>query len=390
MDKILFLGHSGKKGGAEYCLDIILRNIDLTRYEPGVIFSGDGPMVATAQKRGIWYQIRPLNWWMLYEPCLWEWKNRLVSPYRIYKLVQQIRRNDIKLVYSNTACIFEGAVAARIAGVPHIWHVHEVLNKQYMKPRYLPLSFIAKTINRLSDRVIFESEASREVASQWIPLEKSVAIPNSVRFTDTEGYESGFCRMKYGIRPNEIVILWAGRFSDRKNPFALIDALEKMKFTENVRVLFVGDGKISFKNALQDAIQSRNMDSWVQILPFQENIRSVLACADILTLTSVEESFGLVLVEAGTFKIPVVATKSQGPNEIIVDGKTGFLVRQNDPEHLAQKLDRLVSDWQLRFRLGKANHRRVMEEYNPVTNTKKIEMEIDKALAARKSEQKTE
>ena len=388
MDRILFLGHSGLKGGAEYCLDIILRNIDLTRYEPGVIFGCDGPMVATPQNRGIWYQTRPLNWWMLYQPSLWEWKNRLKSPFRIHKLVQQIKRNDIKLVYSNTACIFEGAVAAKIAGVPHIWHIHEVLNKQYMRPRYLPMSFIGKTINRLSDRVIFESEASREIGAQWIPLEKSVAVPNSVRFTDTAGYESSFCRMNFGIRPNEIVILWAGRFSERKNPIALLDAIEKMKYPQGVRVLFVGDGPL--KSKMEQVIESRNLKPTVQILPFQENIRSILACADILTLTSVEESFGLVLVEAGTFRIPVVATRSQGPNEIVVDGKTGFLVRQGDPVHLAQKLDRLVSDLPLRFRLGKANYRRVMEEYNPVTNTQKIQAEIDKLLAARQPEQKPE
>lgn len=375
MDKILFLGHSGLKGGAEYCLDIILRNLDLSKYELGVIYGCDGPMITTAQQLGIWYQTRSLNWWMLYQPSWWEWKNRIKSPFRIYKLVQQIKRNNIKLVYTNTACIFEGAVAAKLAGVPHIWHVHEVLNNQFMRPRFLPLNIIGRTINKLSDLVIFESEASREIGSAWIDKAKSIAIPNSVRFTDSAGFESGFCRMKFGFRPSDLVILWAGRFSDRKNPMLLLDALEKMKYREGVKVLFVGDGPLKEQMLLR--IKENNLDSCVQILPFQENIRSVLACADVLTLTSIEESFGLVLVEAGIFRIPVIAAKSQGPNEIIQDGKNGYLVRQNDPAHLAQRLDRLVSDLPLRYRMGKANYRRVLEEYNPLINTQKIESQID-------------
>lgn len=380
MDRILFLGHSGLKGGAEYCLDVTLRYLNREQYEPGVIFGTDGPMLNSAQNLGLWSETRPFSWWMLYERNLWQYKNRMKIPSRVMRLVQLIRRNKIRLVYTNTACIFEGAIAAWLAGVPHIWHIHEVLSPVYMTPRLLPLSWIGRTINRLSDRVIFESEASREIGSRWINPGKSLAIPNSVRFTDNAGFDSYSSRIKFGFRPNDIVILWGGRFSDRKNPLLLVEAVDKMKNRNGVKVVFVGDGPL--KGQMEQEIENRQLGSIIHILPFQENIRSIMACADILTLTSVEESFGMVLVEAGTFRIPVVATRSQGPNEIIVDGKTGFVVRQNDAERLAQKLDRLAGDLPLRYKMGKAHYKRVMDEYNPEKNTRRIEAEIARLIAA--------
>jgi hypothetical protein len=74
-------------------------------------------------------------------------------------LVQYIRRR-IDLVYSNTAVIFEAAVAATLARVPHAWHVHEVLRPGNVTAAVLPLRLIKRLIGWLSQGILFKSKLS--------------------------------------------------------------------------------------------------------------------------------------------------------------------------------------------------------------------------------------
>jgi len=183
MIRVLVAAHSGSQGGGELCLDTTLRHLDRSKFEPAVCFAWDGPMAESARQMGLAVEILPLAWWMGFEWSAWHVKNLLVGCLpRIRHLVRRIRREHIDLVYTNTAVIFEAAVAARLAGVPHVWHVHEVLAPRHMRPRVLPLGSIVRQIGRLSQRVIFESNSAREVCLGRISADKAVTIYNSVRF----------------------------------------------------------------------------------------------------------------------------------------------------------------------------------------------------------------
>jgi glycosyltransferase involved in cell wall biosynthesis len=118
-----------------------------------------------------------------------------------------------------------------------------------------------------------------------------------------------------------------------------------------------------------------------RIIPFQPDIRPVLEAADVLVLTSEEESFGLVLIEAGAYECPVVATRTQGPQEIVVDGETGYLVEPGNEEQLAEKLELLTSSAALRKKMGRAGANRVRELFSAEKNTAKIETVFRKALS---------
>jgi len=107
----------------------------------------------------------------------------------------------------------------------------------------------------------------------------------------------------------------------------------------------------------------------------------LLAAIDVLVLPSREESFGLVLVEAGAYAKPVVACRSQGPDEIVVHGETGFLVPQDDAPGLASALRRLLESAELRRRMGVAGRQRVRECFHPQTNTRRLEA-LTKSLLA--------
>ena len=339
-------------------------------------------MVDSAQNMGAWTDVWMLNWWMCYQSSLWHYRNFVLGTLpRVLRLVHKIRRDNIALVYTNTATVFEGALAARLVGVPHIWHIHEVMAPKHLKPLMFSLEQIGRWINKWSDRIIFESNTSRLLGEKWIDPQKTLTVYNSVRFNDKGPLDRKNSCMKFGLRDNQTVISWIGRLSERKNPMMLLKAIQEMKHAKNVQFLIVGEGPL--EQSVRNMIQQLDIESHCKIVPFQNDVRPVLAASDIFVLTSYEESFGLVLVEAGFFELPVVSTKTQGPNEIVVDHRTGYLVDVNDSLALAEKLDYLITHPGERKQMGLAGASRVRDYFTPEANTKKIEQVIDQLICAK-------
>ena len=382
MKKILFVAHSGSQGGAELSLQTIFDELDRSKYEATAVFAWDGPMVEAARRRGVRAEILPLSWWMCFEPSPWYFKNLLLgSVPRIWQLTRTIRQNRIDLVYTNTAVVFDGAVAAWLAGVPHVWHVREVLKPSYMKPRILPLRLIARLIGRLSNRVVFASHSNLKASGRGIPEEKRAMVYNSVSIPGNDPPDRPneiLDRLGLGSDLRQCVVLWIGRFSERKNPLLLIRAVARMKHAEKAAVVFVGEGPL--EQAMTGAIESLDLGDTCRIIGFQKELRPLFQLADLLVLSSREEAFGRVLIEAGAYGKPVVSTRTEGPVEIVVDGQTGFLVDKHSENQLAEKIDRLVADPRKRTEMGRAGAMRVAELFSAKKNTRKIEGILDGIL----------
>ncbi len=411
--KLLIAAHSASRGGAEYCLDTLLEYLDRRRFEAEVLFAWDGPMAAEARRRGYPVEIWSWAWWMGYQPSFWHWRNVLVgSIWRAVRLARRLRREQVDVVYTNTAVIFESALAARWAGVAHVWHVHEILGPRSMRPHLAPWRWMVRAIGRWSERVIFESHAARQVCQGLIPEEKMRVVYNSVRFrpwaeasSDAQRCWAASPRLGRGeeapsppplsrsgergesplTRPasqatlsrsgergeGKCRVVWIGRLSERKDPISFLQAIARMQQASLCRFLLVGEGPL--EGQVRQTISSLGLAERCQLLPFQEDIRAILQEADLLVLTSREESFGLVLAEAGAFGLPVIATRTQGPTEIVAEGQTGLLVEVGDLAGLAEAMDRLATDPALRRQMGQATQQRVRVLFDPVQNTRQIE-----------------
>ncbi len=421
--RVLFLAHSSLKGGAEFCLDTTIRFLDRQKIEPFAIFPAEGPMADSARAAGIPVQILPFSWWALYEPSAWEWKNRLRTPFRIRFLKHFIQKNRIQAVYSNTICLFEGVLAARAMKIPHVTHIHEVLEDRFMRPRWFSLPQIIRFYFENSQYVVFESESAQKIAerqlrainrfspfqplTKWNPLwflnvlsamgiqslpnrenalekllAKSLVISNSSRLTLSE--VNDFLEQnapfswnqptapKVQLQPGKWTLLWMGRFSERKNPLLLVQAAAELPpdVRNEIQIVMVGAGPL--EKQVREEIQKHALSETCRIAPFQEDVRPFLRMADALVLTSREESFGLVLFEAGMFARPLIAVRSQGPTEIIIDGKTGFLTDPDDARSLSNRILTLYQTPALCQKMGEAGRARVLELYDPIKNTDKI------------------
>lgn len=108
------------------------------------------------------------------------------------------------------------------------------------------------------------------------------------------------------------------------------------------------------ESALKEEVRTLHLEDCVRFLGWQNNLQPLLERCDIFVLPSLEEAFGIVLVEAMAAGLPVIATNVGGIPEIVEHGKTGLLVPPADPVSLAGQLMLLLTDIHERRRLGQA------------------------------------
>lgn len=372
-DRVLFAAHSAQPGGAEYCLDILLKGIDRSIWDAEVVFACEGPLVDTPRSLGIQANILPMSWWMGYEPSFWYWRNLVRWPWRVARLARKLRKQKFDLVYTNTAVIFEAALAARVAGVPHIWHVHEMLTPIYWRS-LVPLYVIRRCISRWARAIVFESRGALRVFEEdfeQYPAKitgkrtcEVYVVPNPLRIVPPSVTRRDRCRAReaLGISGGEFLILWIGQFIPRKNPKLMLSAYRKSQMPGRSILIMLGDGPL--RTELIHEVKTFDQKNKRVILDgFKTNIEQYLQAADVLVLTSSEESFGLVLLEAAGFSLPVIATDSGGPRDIVDHGKTGFLVEPEDDFAIAHNLAALATNGEMRERMGQAARDRVLNEF---------------------------
>jgi len=374
--RVLIAAHSGQQGGAELCLDVLLEHLPRDRYQAKVLFGCEGPMVQAAAQRGYEAEVVPFVWWLGYEGCAWYWRNLVKAPFRIARLARLLQRKAFDLVYTNSAVIFEAALAARLAHLRHVWHVHEILRPESWRS-WLPVRTICRCIDRWSDLIVFESQAARNVfAEVHAPKTKTNVVHNPLRFfPESESPEDlAGIRRRLGLPEDALIVLWIGQFIPRKNPQLAIEGFLRMHSDQPALLVMVGEGPL--KPAVEAGL-SGEAASQVRFLGFQKDVRPIIRASDVLLLTSVEESFGLVLVEAAICGKPAVATACGGPEEIILHGQTGYLVPKENPEAIGQALSTLASQRDLATRLGRSARSSVVERFHPQKFTNQITAAFD-------------
>ena len=379
---ILLVAHSPFRGGAEYCLDTTLRELDRSRFDATVVFPAEGPMTELTRSYGYRTFVEPLCHWLYWHKDAWYWKNLLGRSWphvrRLTKLIRQLR---VDMVYTNTSAVFEPALAARLAGVPHVWHVHEVLRNGNRMHQLLPLPAMKRIIYRLSNRIVFESHAAKRVFEHSAPGDKSEVVYNSLRLSDQGTTRDGAAdRARFGWAVDDRIVGFVGQFIDRKNPLLLVRALARVRNVPGLKCMFVGAGTL--ERALRSEIARLGLSGSCRIVEFQEDVAPVMRAIDVLVLPSRQESFGLVLVEAASHGKAAIACRSEGPDEIIDDRRTGILVAQDDEASLAEAIERMFHSETERRAMGAAAAARTRERFCAKTNTSRLEQILLAAAAA--------
>lgn len=180
-------------------------------------------------------------------------------------------------------------------------------------------------------------------AEDWKHVCNNVCvIPNVVHLNESGRYS--LCNEKRAI--------FAGRFDMQKNLGALIEVWTLVQKRHPDWVLDVyGNGEL--KPHYEKVVSERNLK--ISIHPAVSDINNMFLNSSMLLMTSLYEPFGLVLAEAMSCGIPVIAFDCPyGPADIVSDGVDGFLVENRNIEEYSKRVCQLIENEQLRFKMGQA------------------------------------
>ena len=133
---------------------------------------------------------------------------------------------------------------------------------------------------------------------------------------------------------------------------------------KNLKLIIVGDGPLRSKlKKLSEELKINHLTLFAGKIP-QDKVPEYLNIFDIYVALSLQESFGVAIIEAGACELPTVVSNVQGLTEVVEDGKTGYAVPPRDYLKAADAIEKLVLNENVRNEFGKNARKKIAEQYN--------------------------
>lgn len=377
MLRVAYIDHTAKWSGGEVALFNILTHIG-EQIDPLVILAEDGALAERLREKGMDVRIIPLD-----ESIRNRGRNavNLGAPAAAFKLLAYGRKLAPLLKAEKVDCVHTnslksalyGAIAAKIAGVPLIWHIRDHIGAPYLKPivakgirllsRLLPNGVIANSHSTLNALELPRSKKTLVVYSAF-----AKAIGNGIGMRDQKAFN----------------VLLVGRLAHWKGQHIVLEAAKSFKNEPRVKFWLAGDalfGEEAYKQELLQKIKNDELTN-VSMLGHVDDIQGLMNTADLLIHTSVTpEPFGQVIVEGMAAGLPVIASNEGGPVEIVVQGETGLLIEPGDAVILADSIKWMLDHPEERRRMADNGMKRVKEHF-VIENTVKDIVDYYKGLLA--------
>ncbi len=374
MIKIAFIEQDAGIGGAEVNLLYLFRLMNRERFRAVVIVPYEGPLTERLKELKVEFHV--ISRAKLMSTSTYIFGKKIFNPLAVlYDIVISVsgvlkirtflRRERVDIVHTNSmvAHVY-GAFAAKLAGVPSIWHMQDIID-----PR-MALGSICKTMvflgGILPQRI---AVVSRTVGTMFYGKSASrvCVIYNG---TDCKSFspetDGSAVRKELGISDCGSVVGIVGRLTPWKGQreFLRAAAIVSEQIPET-RFLIVGDttfGSTEYKAELCRITEEMGLSSKVIFTGFRTDVSELIAAMDLCVLSSVlPDPCPLVLFDYMASGKPVVATKLGGAPEIVENGKNGFLVDPSRTDEFADRMIALLKDRQLRERISSAARKRVEE-----------------------------
>lgn len=218
-------------------------------------------------------------------------------------------------------------------------------------------------------KVILLADALYEDVKKYVKREDVLICGNGIPSADGIGGINESIPTMRGEKKQtgEPKILFLSNLLIAKGVLVLLDALKILK---NKGITFACDFVGAETNELdaqgfQEEVRKRGLEQNVRYLgkKYGEEKEEVYHDSDVFVLPTLNECFPLVLLEAMQYALPCVSTNEGGICSIIEDGATGYVVEKNNPKVLAQRMEALLEDKELRQRMGRNGYQKFLSEF---------------------------
>jgi len=201
---------------------------------------------------------------------------------------------------------------------------------------------VLKKLNNKTNLIIAVSSAVKEylVETNMAPKERIITIPNAI---DAEKFKGNISKSKRRIaHSNHPPHLGSvGNLNPQKGYEYLIKAMKQIVDDHPHATLeIIGDGPE--KKNLSNLIKELKLEHNVTLMGRKSDPLNYVKKWDVFVLSSVAETFGIVLLEAMSVSVPIVATKVGGVKDVIENGKSGMLIPAKNPKEIAEAVDELL------------------------------------------------
>jgi glycosyltransferase involved in cell wall biosynthesis len=262
--------------------------------------------------------------------------------------------------------ILYGSFAAKVSSVPAIVNAVTGLGYVFIQEKKTVLRWAIEMAYRIclygtQVRTLFENPDDRHLFIKERILQEHQAVLIRGSGVDTERFQP------VPEPPGEVVILFASRMLWDKGAGEMVEAARILKQRGIPgRIVFAGrpdpDNPASIP---EQQLQSWHNEGYIEWIGYQANMPSILAQSHVVCLpTSYREGLPMSLLEAASCTRPIVTTDAPGCREIVQDGWNGFLVPLKDPVALADALQKLIVDPELRRIMGQRGRELVLKHFS--------------------------
>ncbi len=351
---ILVIHQSAELYGSDKTLLYLISALQGSAISFTIVLPFDGPLKAELEKCGARVIIAPV---IKISRKMFTPGNVFSLPaqvWRVFSVVKkQLGKTKVDLVYSNTLAVMFGALYAKRFRLPHLWHVHEIIEHPKVIARSYP-----KLVKRFSTVAVFNSFATQNFMLSQLPslARISQVVHNGIDRPQPKGNRDEVRSKLFKADKDTVVIALVGRISRWKGQKLLAEAFSKMKSSVNRKLVFVGSappGQDIFEQELRETVSHFGLTDKTEMIAFTDDVWSIWDAIDIAVVPSTEpEPFGLVAIEAMLAKKPVVGANHGGLVEIIREGETGNFFTPGNAVELAERLDALADSEALRKSFG--------------------------------------
>jgi len=297
-------------------------------------------------------------------------------PAAFFKGISLIRKNRYDVINTHFAVPSGpvGFVLGKMFGIPNVLSLHggDIYDpsKKMSPHRSFFFSRVVRFVLNHADRIVAQSSNTRDNTIRYYSPRKPVEI---IPLAFHAPADPKITRKAMGIAANEFMLITIGRLIKRKALDVLIEAVAGVR-DKRVRLYIMGDGPE--REFLEQKARECGAADRVVFLGYvsDEDKFKYISIADLFTLTSLHEGFGIVFMESMYFGLPVVSTNNGGQVDFLKHGDNALLIDVGDVKACTAAIERFAGDRKLYYRCSKNNREAIKKFYADAVADKYIEI----------------
>jgi glycosyltransferase involved in cell wall biosynthesis len=353
---LLFVNYHGTMGGGQVHLLSLITGLPKEQFKISVLCCQNGAFIEVLKQNNIEPRIVPFP------------KGRRRYIWHVWpawhKLSKILKAENIDLV------LVSGIEEAKLSAgpchkqkIPMVWLVQSLWKKNGTTARTY------RILSRKTSQFIAVSEFMKKALLEEKIESSRIEVIHCSSWGPRERQSPSELKKRCGITPDNVVIGTTGIWRSNKGFSYFLQAADLVHYWHPKTIFFLGGEAnpedVSYSQMLLKMGRHLAAEKKLFFTGFHQKLEDFFSALDIFVLPSDAEPFGLVVLEAMTFGIPVIVTQSGGAQEIINHEQSGLLVPPQNAKSLADAMAQLVNNPAMRQKFGQAGQERAVRFFHP-------------------------